>query len=452
MLPKQRVAWVEGMLMEPQHFQQQERFFENLIETRVHSVGAFTWGFLALEIDSGLLEQGKFALKKAKGVFPDGTPFNMPDDVPLPLPLALNEDCQGKEICLSVIMDIAGNQQMDLIQDKSKSSRFRSIDAEIPDRNHGVSLEGTPRVCTMQLGSLVTQLRLEETVSSAESILPVGFIREITHDRRILLDERVLPPMLDFCAAGWLSDTTRELLGLIQQRLELVFRPDVHMSSGGLSEFLELLLLQTLSEFNLRLAHLLSRSLVHPEILFETLLSFLGRLSIIPDGDKPWERDTLVYLHREPHKTFSQLFTLIRRSLSLVIESSAVKLPFIEQNDGIYLCQNDMQLRLEKLVFVVSCSLPGEHLRSYFPSQVKLGPVEKIIKLIDHQLPGVRLLTMAYPPRSIPYYPRSVYFEVDPDDLVYKEMMTGSAMALSIVGDFPNLNFDVWGLRQGRVG
>ncbi|WP_432524888.1 type VI secretion system baseplate subunit TssK [Serratia sp. BFP-2025] len=452
MLPKQRVAWVEGMLMEPQHFQQQERFFEHLIEARLRSVATFTWGFLALEIDNGLLEQGKFALKKAKGVFPDGTAFSMPEDIPLPPPLVLGEGCQGKVVCLSVLMDIAGNAQIDLIQDERKSSRFRTMDADVPDRNHGVSLEGTPRVCTMQLGSLVTRLSLEDAVSSAESVLPVGFVRELTSDRRVLLDERALPPMLDFRAIGWLPAFTTELLGLISQRLESVFRPDVHMTIGGLSELLELLLLQTLSEFNLRISQLLASPQVHPETLFDTLLSLLGRLSIIPGGERLWDRADLVYLHDEPHNCYFQLFASIRRALSLVIEAPAVALPFIDRGDSIYLCPNDSQLRLEKLVFAVSCGLSIEHLRSYFPAQVKLGPVEKIIQLIDLQLPGARLLPMASPPRHIPYYPNSIYFEVDHADPIYKEMMGGSAMALSIVGDFPDLRFDVWGLRQGRVG
>ena len=44
-------------------------------------------------------------------------------------------------MCLSVLMDIAGNAQIDLIQDERKSSRFRTMDADVPDRNHGVSLE-----------------------------------------------------------------------------------------------------------------------------------------------------------------------------------------------------------------------------------------------------------------------------------------------------------------------
>lgn len=452
MLPKQRVAWVEGMLMEPQHFQQQERFFEHLIDTRIKSLKPFNWGFLALEIDRGLLEQGKFALKQARGIFPDGTSFNMPEDIPLPLPLELGDGCQGKVICLSVLMDISGNAQMDLLHDERKGSRFRTMDAEVPDRNHGISLEGTPRVCTLQLGSLVTRLSLVDAVSSAESALSVGFVREVSSDRRILLDDRALPPMLDFRAIGWLQSATTELLGLITQRLESVFRPDVHRTSGGLSELLELLLLQTLSGYNLRLHHLLSCSQVHPEKLFETLLSLLGGLSIIPGGERLWDRPDLVYLHDEPHNSYFQLFASIRRALSLVIEAPAVALTFIDRGDSIYLCHNDSQLRLEKLVFAVSCGLSIDYLRSYFPGQVKLGPVEKIIQLIDLQLPGARLMPMASPPRHIPYYPNSIYFEVDHSDPIYKEMMSGSALALSIVGDFPDLHFDVWGLKQGRVG
>ena len=91
-------------------------------------------------------------------------------------------------------------------------------------------------------------------------------------------------------------------------------------------------------------------------------------------------------------------------------------------------------------------------MRSYFPAQTKLAPVEKIVQLIDLQLPGVRITPMSSPPRHIPYYPNSVYFEVDNADPMYRDMLSGSAAALSIVGDFPGLRFEAWGLRQGRVG
>lgn len=450
MFLKHRVAWVEGMLMEPQHFQQQERYFEYLVDSRVRSSDALAWGFHALAINQGLLEQGKVALDNASGVFPDGTPFTLGKGDPLPLPFEAGENCQGKVIGLSVLMDIPGNPFINLTPDQ-RSSRYSVTEADIADRNQGVEAEGAPLAARLQLGQLQTRLNVCSAISKAEAVLPVALIKERTRDGRLLLDPHFLPPLLDFRATGWLENATTELHGVVLQRLEALFRPDVPLATGGLSELLELLLLQSLSEYHLLFSHLFAQRQVHPERLFYTLLGLLGRLSILPGREKNGQRQALHYDHNAPHHSYIALFSALRRALSLVIEAPAVALPFVERGDNLYLCQNDAQLRIEKLIFVVTTQLPPEVARSRFPAQTKLGPVEKIVQLIDLQLPGARLSAMSSPPRYLPYYPDSLYFEVDNRDPLYKEMLTGSAMALSIVGDFPGLRFEAWGLRQGRL-
>jgi type VI secretion system protein ImpJ len=129
-----------------------------------------------------------------------------------------------------------------------------------------------------------------------------------------------------------------------------------------------------------------------------------------------------------------------------------VALDFRDRGDHIQVCLNDPLLRLEKIIFVISANCPSEALRTYFPAQAKFGPVEKIIQLIDLQLPGARMMAMPVPSRHIPYYPNSVYFEVCPTDPLWTETLSGSAMALSIVGDFPGFKMEAWGLREGRIG
>lgn len=451
MYSKQRTAWIEGMLMEPQHFQQQERFFEHTLQQRVAALEANHWGFSQIEINRELLEQGKFALIKASGVFPDGTPFTLPDDAPLPLPLMITENSTAKRICLTVMSDLPGVAQTDLNRSDQKS-RLHAVDADIADSNQGISSEGTPRIATLKLARLNCRLHLQEEISSAETSLPVGRVVERQHDGRLLLDEEMLPPLLDFHASRWLVAATTELIGLITQRLESVFRTDVPAAVGGLSELLELLLLQLLSEYHLRLSHLLESSQSHPEKLYQVLIGLLGRLSIIPGGERIWSRSDLHYDHSQPHRGFLPVMRAIRRALSLVIEAPAVALNFNGRGDDILICQNDPSLRLEKIVFAISCALPGDQLRTAFPAQVKLGPVEKIVNLIDLQLPGIRLLPMVTSPRYVPFYPNSSYFETDTADPLYQEMMAGASMAMSIVGDFPDLRMDVWGLRQGRIG
>ncbi len=43
-------------------------------------------GFSSLEIDRDLAQQNKFGLRRASGIFPDGTPFDLGDTSPVPNP------------------------------------------------------------------------------------------------------------------------------------------------------------------------------------------------------------------------------------------------------------------------------------------------------------------------------------------------------------------------------
>ena len=70
-----RVIWSEGLFLQPQHFQQQERYFERYVETRCQPLTPNSWGFTEVEFERDLLTIGKFALRRVAGVFPDGTPF-----------------------------------------------------------------------------------------------------------------------------------------------------------------------------------------------------------------------------------------------------------------------------------------------------------------------------------------------------------------------------------------
>ncbi len=82
-----RVVWSEGLFLQPQHFQQQDRYFERYVETRCQALVPHSWGFTEIEFERDFLKIGKIGLRRLAGVFPDGTPFRMPDDDPLPPPI-----------------------------------------------------------------------------------------------------------------------------------------------------------------------------------------------------------------------------------------------------------------------------------------------------------------------------------------------------------------------------
>jgi type VI secretion system protein ImpJ len=447
-----RVAWTEGSLLEPQHFQQQERHFEHAMDARIRQAIAYCRGFSELSIDDALLEQGLVALTSARGVFADGTPFAFPGDVPPPLPCDAGIDCAGVEICLAVPLDIPAAPLIDLTGTPS-GARYRAVDAEVADRNRGIAPEASPAVTTLQVGQLQVRLVPRDALTTAETGLPVARIRERLGNGALRLDEAFLPPMLDVHAGPALPATVNELLGLLTQRLCALGRPNTSVTgTGGMSDLLELLLIQTFGEYRLVLSHLLRTHPLHPETLFRALLGLLGRLGAMPGCENLALDASYRYDHDNPAAGFISLVAALRRALSLVIESPAVSLDFRDRGDRVQVCQTDPQLRLEKVVFVVSADVPGDSLRSHFPAQAKFGPVEKIVQLIDLQLPGACMTPLPTPPRHIPYYPNSVYFETDAHDPLWLATLSSAGMALSVVGDFPNLRVEVWGLRQGRIG
>jgi type VI secretion system protein ImpJ len=73
-----RVVWTDGLLVEAQHFQQQERYIEHQVNSRLSQITNLGWGFSELEIDQDLLQQGLLAIIRARGIFDDGTPFSIP--------------------------------------------------------------------------------------------------------------------------------------------------------------------------------------------------------------------------------------------------------------------------------------------------------------------------------------------------------------------------------------
>src|ERR671930_6139 len=57
-----RVIWSEGTFLQPQHFQQHDRYFETYVELRARALRPYSYGFLELALDDSLLELGMLAL------------------------------------------------------------------------------------------------------------------------------------------------------------------------------------------------------------------------------------------------------------------------------------------------------------------------------------------------------------------------------------------------------
>src|ERR1700690_2597716 len=119
-----KVFWSEGLFLRPHHLQQNDRYVEHLLERRVGQVTPYPWGFSSLEIDRDLAQQSKFALRRASGVLPDGTPFDIPADSPLPPPIVVPDTAAQQIPWLSMPVASANMREAD---DRESESAARFV-------------------------------------------------------------------------------------------------------------------------------------------------------------------------------------------------------------------------------------------------------------------------------------------------------------------------------------
>src|ERR1700730_9671649 len=95
-----KVVWSEGLFLQPQHLQQQERYFDRLVRSSTAGLRPFGWGLTQLDIDTDLLALGKFAVRSIAGILPDGPPSIAPSDTAWPPRVDLPEGMRTSQVYL----------------------------------------------------------------------------------------------------------------------------------------------------------------------------------------------------------------------------------------------------------------------------------------------------------------------------------------------------------------
>lgn len=158
-----RVVWSEGTFLQPQHFQQHDRYLEAYVELRSRFLIPHSWGFLELAIDESLLELGKLALRSARGVLPDGTPFDCPARDALPAPLDVPGALRDSLVVLALPVRQPGIDEADL-GGGSADGLARYVTGELEVKDSNASFD---RTALIQIGRLRLQLLAEGDVTAA---------------------------------------------------------------------------------------------------------------------------------------------------------------------------------------------------------------------------------------------------------------------------------------------
>lgn len=435
-----RVFWQEGMFLRAQHFQQQDRWSARTAGRGVGMLVPFGYGFAAVELARDMLGSGYFALSSASGMFADGTAFSLPDEADLPPPLAVPDTARDVLVHLAIPAEQRGRAEFG---DDLRPGRFAPIDLEIDD-THSAS----PETARIQVGRL--QLRSMLGTESREGYLslPVARIVEVTADRRVILDGQWIPPVLHCGATAVLANLLVELAGMLHQRGEAIAGRLTAIGARSTTEITDFMLLTRVNGWQAVLAHLSEGGRLHPEPFFRFLLEMAGALATFTEAGRRPEAFPS-YRHDDLQRSFAPVIAAVRRSLSAILEQTAVQIPLREHRHGVRVgaITDRTVLAGGSVVLIVKADVPGETLRSVFPTTAKVGAVEHIRELVNVALPGIALRPLPVAPRQMPFVAGAQYFELERASPHWEAMKHSGGFAIHVSSNFPNLALELWAIR-----
>jgi type VI secretion system protein ImpJ len=439
-----KVSWSEGLFLRPHHLQQSDRYAEHLVEARARHVTPYPWGFSHLEVDRDLAQQSKFALRRASGIMPDGSPFDIPADSPLPPPIEVPENAAGQLVWLSLPAQMNNSREVDNPGQDGASRYVVGTEAVIDSTAH-VRVEEEIDVAHPRLG-----YDIRKSARAGFVGLPMARIVEV-HDRLIVLDEKFAPPVL-VCSAhptvdGWLD----RVVGWITNKLDELARYSADATAGGGLQSGDYLMLQMLNREIPVLTHFRQSRYVHPERLFEEFLRIAGELATFVTRERR-ARDYPAYDHDDLEATFTPLLRDIQEFLSTQIDSRAIRLELIERapNAFISTIRDRTLFRNATLVLEVTARRPLREIQVQFPNLLKVGPSTKMNEIVHAHLPGVTLVHMPTPPPQIRAITDHVYFYLDRNSPLWPEFSIASAIGMHFAGDWPELQMELWAVREAR--
>jgi type VI secretion system protein ImpJ len=208
-----KVVWQEGMLLRPQHFQHNDRYYDSQMKTRTQLLGTYTYGFINLEIDLQFLNMGKLVISRAAGILPDGSLFEL-DGNSEPLALDVPPNTGATPIFMALPLVTGNHIEARRPEQSDVLTRYTTYEVEVSDSNAGDDNSS-------QINCARPDFRLllgEQQTDQAYVKLKVCEILDTSPDGVISLDPNFVPPTFRTHASVYLLSCLKEVISMLALR------------------------------------------------------------------------------------------------------------------------------------------------------------------------------------------------------------------------------------------
>jgi type VI secretion system protein ImpJ len=416
-----KVAWKDGMFIYPQHFQQQDIYFERLL-IEYHLTHPFhSFGFIASQIDRNALSMNKILMVECRGILPDGTVFSAPGKDDLPPALSIPPEYSSGTVYLGLPM----NNLVNLVEQSKRdvSSKHLAFHVEFPDVNCEQTEAKDIQVCKLNLN-----LFLETDDLNQISCLPILKLR--TSIDGIYLDQDLIPPALRVRGFASLEAYLNKILGMLTKyaNSNAHFFGYEHEAKAALKAE-AMLVSQTVCKYRY-LFYLFSRDpYLTPYKLFETIVKLISSLSIFTSSSV-LEEHRIDYNHNDLYGSFEPLMEMAEQIIGSLNRKLAFKLDF-QMGPGIHTARIPDKVQMESSDFTVGITFEEAVADSQVVlKHVKIASASEIRKVISAQVSGVKFNQINTLPSHVAYEEKTIYLQIAQGGQVWDQIVSNRDLGL----------------------
>jgi type VI secretion system protein ImpJ len=436
-----RVVWSEGMYLGPHHFQVQSRYFEDSIQFATSSLWFAAYGLAGLEVDAEALHNGTVNLLHARGIFPDGLIFNMPESDALPEPRAIADLFPPTRDGITVLLAIPPRKpngfNCALEPEAITEARFVAESRLLHDENTGVDER------SVRLGRKNLRLLMDTEPAGDLLTLPVArVVRDGTG--HFVYDANFVPPVVQISASV-------RLMLLVQRLIEILDEKSVSISrgagKGGMEfstrEIANFWLLHAVNSALAPLRHQIVTKRGHPEELFLELSRLGGALCTFSLDSHP--RNLPLYDHRNLSECFGKLDAHIRAHLETIVPTNCISIPLKAAGDYFYEGEVTDQrcLNRSRWVLAVRANLGEAELMTKVPQLIKVCTPPFVRELVKRALPGMALTHLAVPPAAISTQVETQYYGISRTGPCWDHLVQTRRVGVYVPGELPSPEVEI---------
>jgi type VI secretion system protein ImpJ len=424
----------------PHHVQAQSRYFEDSVRFAVTGLCFAPYGLMGWELDREALHNGTVSLIHARGILPDGVPFQMPDCDPAPAAREISELFSPIRESLTMFLGIAPRRAEGANcalggEGERSDTRYAAETLVVADENTGRDDK------SVQVGRKQIRLLLDSEVTEDLVSLPIARVKRDASGH-FVYDPNFIPPCLDIMASERLMTLLRQLIEILEDKSTILSQAKggggKTPSGWSAQDVASFWFLHAVNSGLAPLRHFCFARRGHPEQLFLELSRLAGALCTF--GLESHPRTLPLYDHAHLQECFEALEKHIRFHLETIIPTNCVSIPLAPVANYFWAgaVADQRCLGRARWIFGIQSGIGEGALISKTPQLAKICSNEWVSRLVARALPGLTLTHLQVPPAAVSPKLETQYFGISRTGPCWDHIVKTREVGIYVPGEIPN--------------